>query len=238
MPGLAALAVVGVLFGLIVIDRVVMPNVVGVSRDIIEVPNVVSLSFEAGREKLFKVGLLNEIRSKEYDETLPKDAIITQFPQALARVKKGRKIALVVSKGKEMATIADVRGLTERQARIELKNRGFVVGQIKKVFANETPVDIVINAFPESGTTTSRELEVDLILSKGPKPTHADVPNLVGESISSAKKMITESGLVLGNVSYKNSPSLLPGTIVSQSAAPGSRLPIDAKLAIVVSVIK
>lgn len=238
VPGLAVFAAVGVLSGLIVIDRVIMPRVVGVSRDIVAVPNVVSLSVEAGREKLYKAGLLNKVKSKEYDATLAKGAIITQFPQADARVKKGRKIALVISKGKEMATVPDVRGLTERQARIELKNRGFVVGQVKKVFVNETPTDIVINAFPESGTTTSRELEVDIILSKGPKPTHADVPNLVGESIGTAKKKIAESGLVLGNVRYKNSPSLLPGTIISQSAAPGSRIPIDSKLAIVVSVIK
>ena len=49
-------------------------------------------------------------------------------------------------------------------------------------------MDVVVDAFPASGTTISREMEVDLYVSKGPRPTHAEVPNLVGESIGSAKE--------------------------------------------------
>ena len=238
VPVLLLLAVFGSIGGVVFIDRVVMPNVVGVNRDVVTVPDVARQSYEDARETLFKAGLLTEIRGREYDDTVPEQAVISQQPIAGARVKKGRKIAVVVSKGKEIAVIPDVRNVSERQARILMKKAGFTIGNIKKVYSEERPVDLVINAFPQSGTTTSREIEVDLFISKGPRPTHAEVPNLVGESLKNAKKLITESGLTVGAVSYQNNPSLLPGTIISQSSAPGSKVPLESKLNLVVSVIR
>ena len=168
----------------------------------------------------------------------PYCTVIGQQPIAGARVKKGRKISVVVSKGKEIAVIPDVRNVTERQARIIMKKAGFTIGNSRKVFSEVRPVDMVIDAFPKSGTTTSREIEVDLFVSKGPRPTHAEVPNLVGESLKNAKKLIVESGLSVGGVSYQNNPSLLPGTIISQSSAPGSKVPLESRLNLVVSVIR
>ncbi len=238
VPGLVLIGIFGSIIGIVVVDRIIMPNIVGVNRDVVNVPNVVRLPFEEGREAFYKAGLLTEVRGKEYDDTITEDCIISQYPEAASRVKKGRKIAVVVSKGKEISIIPDVRNITERQARIKMKQAGFTLGKVKKVFSDERPVDIVINAFPASGTTTSREIEVELFVSKGPKPTHAEVPNLVGESLKTAKERIAESGLVLGSINYQNNPSLLPGTIISQSAAPGSSVPLDSKLNLVVSVIR
>ncbi|MBN1760451.1 MAG: PASTA domain-containing protein [Chitinispirillaceae bacterium] len=238
LPGMALLAVFGSIGGIVFVDRVVMPNVVGVNRDVVTVPDVAKLTYEEAREVFFKAGLLTEIQGREYDDTVPEQGVISQQPIAGARVKKGRKISVFVSKGKEIAIVPDVRNVTERQARIIMKKAGFTLGNVKKVFSEERPVDVVINAFPKSGTTTSREIEVDLFVSKGPRPTHAEVPNLVGESLKNAKKLIAESGLSVGAVSYQNNPSLLPGTIISQSSAPGSNVPLESKLNLVVSVIR
>ena len=238
LPAMALIGVVGVIGGILVIDLLIMPNVVGINRDVVTVPNVVRMPFEEGREVFFKAGLLTEVRGKEYDDTIPVNSIVSQNPEASSRVKKGRKITVIVSKGKEIGTIPDVRNITERQARIILKKSGFTLGKTKKVFSEVRPVDIVIDAFPASGTITSREIAVDLFVSKGPKPTHAEVPNLVGESLKAAKRQIVKSGLVVGAISYRNNPSLLPGTIISQSAAPGSSVPLESKLNLVVSVIR
>lgn len=238
LPAAIVVAIVGVIAGVVIVDAVVMPNVVGVNRDVVTVPAIVSLPFETAREKLFKAGLLTEIRNREYDDSIPEESIVNQFPEASSRVKKGRKIAVVISKGKEIGVIPDVRNISERQARILLKKAGFTIGNVRKIYSEERLADVVIDAFPKSGTTTSREIEVELYLSKGSRPTHAEVPNLVGESLKNAKSLIAESGLELGKTSYQNNPSLLPGTIISQSSAPGSRIPLESKLDLVVSVIR
>ncbi|NLP03477.1 MAG: PASTA domain-containing protein [Fibrobacter sp.] len=238
LPGLLFVSMLGVLFGFFLVDRVIMPNIVGVDRDIVEVPSVTGLGLEEAREKFFRVGLLTEIRSREYDSNIPLESVISQFPESGSKVKKGRRISVTVSKGKEIAIIPDVRNLSERQARIELKKHGFTLGKVKKVYSDDKPVDVVVNAFPESGTTISREMEVDLIVSKGARPTHAEVPNLVGESLSTAKKKMEECGLTIGKLSYKNNSSLLPGTIISQSESPGSSIPLESSVDLVVSVIR
>jgi len=238
LPVVAVTGIIGVIAGILLVDNVIMPNVVGVNRDVVTVPAVVSMPFETAREKLFKAGLLTETRSKEYDDSIPDEAIVSQFPKAGSRVKKGRKIAVVISKGKEIGTIPDVRNISERQARILLKKAGFTTVNTRKMYSEERPVDNVIDAFPKSGTTTTREIEVELYLSKGPRPTHAEVPNLVGESLKNAKVIVGESGLLMGKITYQNNPSLLPGTIISQSSAPGSRAPLESKLNLVVSVIR
>jgi serine/threonine-protein kinase len=238
LPGLVVLAVFGTIAGIFIVDRLVMPNIVGVNRDVVTVPSVVRLALDDGREAFYKAGLLTEVRGKEYDDTIPENAIVSQSPEPGSRVKKGRKITVTVSKGKEIGIIPDVRNVSERQAYIVMKKAGFVIGKVKKVYHEEKPAETVIDAFPASGTTTSREIEVDLFISKGPKPTHAEVPNLVGESLKTAKDRIAEAGLLPGAITYQNNPSLLPGTIISQSAAPGSSVPLESKLNLVVSVIR
>ena len=238
LPAAVVAITLGMFGGFYVVDRLIMPNVVGVNRDIVEVPSVKGLTYEQGRQKFYNVGLLTEVRSREYDNKSPSGSIINQVPEPGSKVKKGRKIAITVSKGKEIAIIPDVRNLSERQARIELKKNGFIIGKIKKTYSDNRDADVVIDAFPQSGTTISREMEVDLIISKGAKPTHAEVPNLVGESLGSAKKKIDESGLVVGKISYQNNSSLLPGTIISQSAPPGSSVQLETKVNLVVSVIR
>lgn len=238
VPSFLVTCILGAVTGFFFVDKIVMPQIAGVNRDILEVPGVNGLSYEAARQKLYEAGLLTEIRSREFDSNLPEDAVISQTPEKGEKVKKGRKIAIVLSKGKEVAVIPDVRSLTERQARIEMKKSGFTIGKVKKTFHETVPNESVIDAFPQSGTTVSRALEVDLIISKGVKPTHTEVPNMVGESITSAKEKLAESNLNAGKISYENNPSLLPGTIISQSAAPGSRLPLDSSVDLVVSVIR
>ncbi len=238
VPGIAIITILGLLIGLITVDQVIMPKIVGINRDVVTVPKVTGMSLENGREALYKSGLLTEIRSKEYDNKQPDGAIVNQFPEAGSKVKKNRRIAVTISKGKATGIIPDVRNLNERQARIELKKSGFSVGKIKKTYSEDKQVDIIIDAFPESGTTISRDMEVDLIISKGPKPNSTEVPNLVGESITEAKKKVEESNLVIGKITYQNNSSLLPGTIVSQSVSPGTNVKLESTIDLVVSVIR
>jgi serine/threonine-protein kinase len=123
-------------------------------------------------------------------------------------------------------------------ARIELRKHGFNVGAVKKQYHEVHPVDAVIDAFPPAGTTISRAMDVDLVISRGPKPTHAEMPNIIGESLSEARKKIEDAGLKVGKIDYQNNQTLVPGTVVSQSAPPGSKVPLESQVHIVISAIR
>ncbi|MFP4162380.1 MAG: PASTA domain-containing protein [Chitinispirillaceae bacterium] len=238
VPAALVLCGVGFLVGLLVVDKLVMPNIVGVNRGMVEVPNIEGLPYEEGRHKLYGVGLLTEVRDKEFDDSIQDGSIINQYPESGSKVKKGRKVAATVSRGKEIAAIPRVKQLSERQARIEFRKYGFTLGKVKKKYSSSYPEDIVIDAYPPGGTTISRSMEVDLIVSRGSRPTHATVPNIVGESLAEAEKQIKESGLKVGKITYQNSSSLVPGTIISQSVSPGAKAPLDSHVNMVVSVIR
>jgi len=239
LPICFLLFAVGSLVGFFVVDRKVMPKIVGVHRDVLPTPDVRGLEYEAARNKFYGVGLLTEVRAREFDDSVPEGNVLSQFPDPGESVKKGRKIAVTVSRGPEAAKVPSLRGVNERQARLDLRKGGFnVSANVRKAFHETVPIDAVIETFPPGGTITSRAMDVDLVVSRGPKPTHAVVPNVIGDILSEAKKKVVDAGLKVGSITYQNNATLLPGTVMSQSASPGANIPLESSVDLVISAIK
>jgi eukaryotic-like serine/threonine-protein kinase len=238
VPSLVIGAAVGGLVGVLLIDKVIMPHIVHVDRGIVTVPSLAGLNWEAARQELFNRGLRLQIGSRQYDEKIPKDHVISQQPLALENVKKGRMVVAVVSKGSEIGVIPDVIGMAERKAILELKKAGFIIGKNKRDYDEDHAKDAVASISPKPGLTISKEMPLDVVISDGPRPTHANVPNLIGESLLAAKGTIEKSGLKLGKVDYKPNSTVSPGTVISQSMPPESSVPLGSTLTIVVSVSK
>ncbi len=236
VPLLFLIPLAGAFAGLLIVDRVVMPRVVGISdRGTVKVPDISGMPREEARRKLYAEGLRLQVGRKEYNNEIARDAIISQQPEPGTQVKRSRYITAVVSEGSEVDTIPEVRNLSERNSRSALRERGFFDVKIVSTYNEKYPKDVIIGTEPPAGTVVSREIEVEAYLSRGPKPTHAEVPNLVGDMLSEAKTKIAESGLVLGDVEYKKSGGGAVGRVVSQSTPPGTRIPLDAPVRLVVS---
>jgi serine/threonine-protein kinase len=237
LPSALILCLAGGAVGIFVVDKMVMPGIVHTDRQVVIVPSLVNLPWEKARQRLFDTGLRLQIRTRQYDEKIPHECIISQQPAADEQVKKGRMVIVVVSKGSETGVVPDVRKLTERKAVIELRKLGFTVGKHKRDFSDSLEKDMVSLMSPAQGSSISKEMPVDLVISDGAKPTHADVPNLIGEGLLDAKKKIEAAGLKLGKLEYKTNTTLSPGTVISQSVPPGSSVPLESAVNIVVSVI-
>ncbi len=236
VPLLFLVPLAGAFAGFLVVDRVVMPRVVGISdRGTVEVPDVSGMPREEARRKLYADGLRLQVGRKEYSNEVARDAVISQQPEPGTLVKRSRYITAVISEGSEVDTIPDVRNLSERRTRNSLRERGFSDLKIVSTYNEKYPKDVIIGTEPPAGTVTSREVRVEAYLSKGPRPTHAEVPNVVGDMLSEAKAKIAESGLVLGDVQYQSSGAGGAGRVVSQSTSPGTRIPLDTPVKLVVS---
>ena len=237
VPGAVVLCLAGGAAGIFIVDKIVMPGIVHTDRQVVAVPSLVNLQWEKARQRLFDVGLRLQVRARQYDEKIPRDFVISQQPGADEKVKKGRMVTVVVSKGSETGVVPDVRKILERKAVIELRKQGFIVGKRKHDFSDSLEKDMVIQMSPAQGSSISKEMPVDLVISDGVKPTHADMPNLIGESLLDAKKKIEDAGLKLGKLDYKSNATLSPGTVISQSVPPGSSVPLQSAINIVVSVV-
>jgi serine/threonine-protein kinase len=237
VPLAVILAIVGGALGILVVDKLIMPGIVHSDRQDVIVPSLVKQPWEKARQSLFDIGLRLQIRERQYDEKIPRDNIISQQPAADEKVKRGRMVIVVVSKGSETGVIPDLRKFTERKAVTELRKQGFLVGKRKRDFSDSLDKDLVVHMSPAPGAKVSREMPIDLVISDGAKPTHADMPNLIGESLLDAKKKIEDGDLKLGKIEYKSNGTLSPGTVMSQSVPPGSSVPLGAAVDIVVSII-
>lgn len=225
--------------GVFVVDRIIIPNLPGIAnRGIVKVPNILNISHEEARQALYNVGLRLNVQSKEYNDTLPNSMIVSQQPSADQKVKKGRHVNVILSKGSETSTLPDLKNLTERMGKNKLREAGFANIRVNKIFSDKVPMEHVITTHPKKGTTISREIIVELSISKGPRPTHAQVPNVVGDLLSEAKQKIADSGLRLGKINYKISNTAKPGSVISQSISPGTNAPLESKINLVLSAKK
>jgi serine/threonine-protein kinase len=141
----------------------------------------------------------------------------------------------VVSRGALFGTIPDIRGLSERGARTELRKAGFAVRRIRQAFSTEYELNMIHDIEPAPGTLFSRDSSVEIILSLGPKPTHAETPNLIGETESEARELLEKAGLNVGHLEYRSSSTMPSGMVISQSVAPGAKAPLKSSVNLVIA---
>ena len=106
---------------------------------------------------------------------------------------------------------------------------------MSRVYDEKHDKDVVVGTEPPPGVRTSRELPIVVRLSRGARPTHASVPNVIGEMLSEAKLAIEENGLLVGKIEYKTTSSSRSGTVVSQSVSPGMNVPLESTIDLVVA---
>ncbi|MFP4416634.1 MAG: PASTA domain-containing protein [Chitinispirillaceae bacterium] len=236
VPALVLFFIVGGLGGLFMVDKVIMPRVIGMNdKGEVTVPEISGMSWEQARKALYAVGLRLHVEEKQYSDDADVDMVLSQEPAPGTKVKKGRHIRTVLSKGNEIDTIPDVRRLSERGARNGLRDKGFTKLDVRKIYNSHIEKDLAVTTTPPTGTVISREVPVTLMISKGPRPTHAEVPNIVGDMLSEAKAKIQENGLAVGSIEYSKNSSSMPGTILSQSVSPGSTVPLESSINIVIA---
>ncbi len=213
-----------------------MPKVTNLSnRGDVVIPKIVDLSYDTAKQLLYNDGLRISVREKAYDEHKEVNTILTQDPLAGKKVKRGRHLFVTVSKGKEAAQIPEVMKLSEGPAKSALRSVGFDNIKVDYVYSGNVPRNSAVFTRPKAGTSTSREVDVRLYLSKGARPTHATVPNIVGEMLSTAKRQVRKDGLVVGTITYDRSSVMGAGRIVSQSLTPGSSVKLESRVNLVVS---
>ena len=235
LPLVLVVLAVGSIIGVIIVDRLIMPNLPGMSdRGVVEVPVITELDKSDARQKLYDIGLRLDVQSREYSDNIAPNMVITQQPIAGKRVKKGRHILVILSRGPEIDTVPSVFEMQERLAKTTLRKSGFSNVVVERKYDSKIEKDYICRMDPEPGMITSREIPVKITISKGAKPTHATAPSIIGNKLSEAKKKLEDEGLQVGEVSYKSGAGVMVGAIISQSVAPGVTVPLDSKVNLVV----
>jgi len=205
------------------------------SVPVVEVPDIVGKNQVEAQELLVECGLVPRLSAEKYDPDVPANTVISQSPLGGEKVKKGREVYYVLSKGESLVNVPDVRDLTLREAQLELENNNLELGNVDHVFHDTVPEDHVITQNPRANTSVSIGTRVDLSVSKGPQEEKTVVPRLIGLLLDKAESTLKENSLELGEVS-KVHTNLTYGTVITQDPTEGTEVLAHSKVNVTISI--
>lgn len=206
---------------LLILDNIIMPWYVSSSEEV--VPKVVGLSDFEAIEKLENAGFEPVIADTSYGTNQPAGKIFLQKPEAEKIVKKGRTVYLFVSGGEQLVTVPQLKGKNIVDAKLALERVGLKLGQVELVASNY-PKDMIFDQQYVEGTKLKKGETIKVFISSGQTEGTIEVPDLIGKSLSEAQKILSDSSLTVGKITYQISNTLLPNTVLDQYPVPGNKL--------------
>ena len=229
-----AIAIIGgFLLAYLVVAFFIFPSGV-IPRDI-KVPSVTGLSFDDAVRRLAERGLRGVKGEERFHEASPKGTVLEQAPAAGARDVEGAQITLTVSGGQQTARVPAVNGMTRFDAERALEAAGFELGGVTERPSN-TPAGQVIEATPRAGAEATIPSSVALIVSAG--PTVVLIPNVVGQTVSQARVLIENAGLMIGDVRTPDGDQLSDSSAVVIATSPpaGAQVAAGSKISLQATV--
>lgn len=206
---------------LLILDNIIMPWYVSSSEEVVS--KVVGLSDFEAIEKLENAGFEPVIADTSYGTNQPAGKIFLQKPEAGKIVKKGRTVYLFVSGGEQLVTVPQLKGKNIVDAKLALERVGLKLGQVELVASNY-PKDMIFDQQYVEGTKLKKGETIKVFISSGQTEGTIEVPDLIGKSLSEAQKILSDSSLTVGKITYQISNTLLPNTVLDQYPVPGNKL--------------
>jgi serine/threonine-protein kinase len=157
-----------------------------------------------------------------FDDKIAEGLIIRQTPEGGEETKPGRKVYLIISGGKEMAVVPDLRGKSLRDAKMALLKSNMAIGNVTYQFTDSAANGTVYRQSPNPGEKTVASAQVSLVVSEGQLMGRVPAPNLSHLTISQANEKLKAMKLELGKVTYQNGEPA--DAILDQYPPPGDLL--------------
>ena len=198
----------------------------------IEVPQLVGETQAVANEMCEKKNLVMKVVSQKQSDK-PVGTVLEQSIKAGEKVKKQTVIEVVICSGAEEVEVPDVSGNTQDEAWKILKDKGFTDYEVQMEYSDEYDNGEVIKTTPAAGETTTVDTKIVLLVSKGAEK--AEVPNLVGMTVSQAQKALSDKGLTDGGSTEEYSNTVAEGKIISQNVKAGKKVDGGTSVSYVVS---
>ena len=197
----------------------------GAQTQNIRVPSVTGQLFSEAQANTELLNGFTLVQGETVESDQPAGTILQQSPNANDFVSgDNMTITVTVSSGEaEEVTMPPLEGKTLAQALSALQvdlDLGLRVDYDSRSEYHDTiPEGCVISTIPEEGTVLSEGQQVILVMSLGKEETPMVMPNLIGMDEETAKKTITDMGLVVGQVQPSPSDEQEAGKVWYQSVA-------------------
>ena len=182
------------------------------------VPHLIGMTIDEANENenvkgIFTIEQIGQRASSKYAA----GQIIEQSPERGKTVKGNRVISVFVSSGAKTEKMPNLVNKEYRDATLQLTNLdlNLVVNDPVEEYSSITK-GYVIRTIPEFGETLQEGDSVTLVVSKGEQPKPVTVLSFNGIDIEIVRQQVTQTGLVVGEVTQRASDEPY-GTVIEQS---------------------
>lgn len=169
-----------------------------------KVPTVLGLDVIAAEKNLRALGFDVELQDSIYVDTLARNAVLRQTPEADEVVKKGRTVYLTVNRViAPQVDMPNLIGFSLKSAETYLKVLGLRMGSITLIpdRNKNVVVDQMVNGqVIAPGSKIPSGTIIHFLVGDGGSLSTVSVPNLIGLTYEQAKSILMSTGLQLGLV--------------------------------------
>ena len=174
-----------------------------------KVPAVIGLDVLAAEKNLTALGFDVELQDSIYVDTLARNAVLRQTPEADEIVKKGRTVYLTINRVvAPQVDMPNLVGFSIKSAETYLKVLGLRLGSIQMVpdQNKNVVIDQLVNGKPIApGSKIPSGTLIHFLVGDGGASGALFMPDLVGLTYEQAKAQLISLGLNLGVVSVNGS---------------------------------
>jgi eukaryotic-like serine/threonine-protein kinase len=197
-----------------------------------KVPQVVGLMYDDAVTRLDAAGFKARVGEERFVELAPKSTVLSQTPPPGSSEPRGAEIVLDVSAGQRQLQVPPVVGLTQALAQDALEKAGLEIGEVRER-ESQSARGAVLETSPAAGQTVSPSTRIDIVVSSGPPAVEA--PDVVGQSYATARTLLEQVGLRVGDVTVDSLSTSIPSTVISQTPAAGSRLAPGSRISLTIA---
>ncbi|WP_458407654.1 protein kinase domain-containing protein [Anaerotignum sp.] len=201
----------------------------------IPTPMFLGVPYEDAVKAAEEMGIELVQEGEDYSSFYDTGYIIYQSVSEGTMIKEGTKIGVKISLGLTEEEMPDVEGKDEKDA-IEAIMR--LVGDVAKIeYVNDPDADpmTVIEQIPKAGEMITAKSNIVLKISKGDEDNSVIVPNVVNETLDSARSSLEAVGLKVGSVSEAASDRVAAGKVMTQTLAADTEVSRGSVVNLVVS---
>jgi eukaryotic-like serine/threonine-protein kinase len=181
----------------------------------VAVPNVEGIQRELAVERIEGAGLEAEVQEEASSEVAP-NIVISQSPEAGARIAQGETVTIVVSTGPRLVQVPRVIGLTFEEAIEVLEDAGLDWRRVN-VFSQRDE-GIVAAQNPRADEQVEEGTEVVIRVSQGTE--QVAVPDVLDQTEESARQELQQAGFEVSVVEAPDDDTP-EGLVSAQSPDPG-----------------
>ena len=197
----------------------------------VQLPNLVGIKYDTASVQYDNFELVQE--ETNFSNEYGKGVIYEQNPKAGKTVKTGSTIHVKVSSGQQRIVIANFTDKDAAMAFAKLKEQGLRYEE-KRIYSDMIREGGVVYTDPSKDSEITSDTLVTVYVSMGPETVWASVPPLEGLKLADARRILENTNLRVGDITYEDSDKPAD-VVIAQDPESGSLQPIGTAINIMVS---